>query len=91
MRKYDGRTVSYVVAAIVLVGMLLQASAQEKVKPEGTQRFGGGKYIKEESLFHFIHLYFHLIPFQSEWLCKAPHQRSRTGKEGDCRGKTERG
>lgn len=38
MRKYGWRTSFYFIAAIVLVGMLLQASAQEKAKPESTPK-----------------------------------------------------
>jgi hypothetical protein len=38
MRKYEMRTVFCVIAAMVLVGMLLQASAQEKAKTESTPK-----------------------------------------------------
>jgi hypothetical protein len=41
MRKYEMRTVFCVIVAIVLGGMLLQTSAQEKVKPESPQKEAG--------------------------------------------------
>lgn len=38
MKKYETSTVFCVISAMLLVGMLLQASAQEKVKPEATPK-----------------------------------------------------